>query len=54
MGRRYLEAVAASVAEPRFVLLGLSQGGALAITYALRHPERVSHLVLMNAYGQGG
>jgi pimeloyl-ACP methyl ester carboxylesterase/DNA-binding CsgD family transcriptional regulator len=49
-----LEAVAASISEPRFVLLGLSQGGALAIMYALRHPERVSHLVLLNAYGQGG
>lgn len=49
-----LEAVAASIAEPRFVLLGLSQGGALAVTYALKHPERVSHLVLLNAYGQGG
>ena len=48
-----LDAVAASIEEPRFVLLGLSQGGALAITYALRHPERVSHLVLLNAYGQG-
>lgn len=49
-----LEAVAAAIEEPRFVLLGLSQGGALAINYALRHPERVSHLVLLNAYGQGG
>ncbi|WLR95594.1 alpha/beta fold hydrolase [Shinella zoogloeoides] len=49
-----LDAVAASIDEPRFVLLGLSQGGALAIAYALRHPERVSHLVLLNAYGQGG
>ncbi len=49
-----LEAVAATIEEPRFVLLGLSQGGALAIVYALAHPERVSHLVLLNAYGQGG
>jgi pimeloyl-ACP methyl ester carboxylesterase/DNA-binding CsgD family transcriptional regulator len=49
-----LEAVAASIEEPRFVLLGLSQGGALAIVHALRHPERVSHLVLLNAYGRGG
>jgi len=49
-----LDAVAASIDESRFVLLGLSQGGALAVTYALRHPERVSHLVLLNAYGQGG
>ncbi|AMJ61133.1 alpha/beta fold hydrolase [Bosea sp. PAMC 26642] len=49
-----LDAVAESIDEPRFVLLGLSQGGALAVAYALRHPERVSHLVLLNAYGQGG
>ena len=48
-----LDAVAASIEEPRFVLLGLSQGGSLAIAYALRHPERVSHLVLLNAYGRG-
>lgn len=48
-----LEAVAAFIEEPRFVLLGLSQGGALAIAYALRYPERVSHLVLLNAYSQG-
>jgi pimeloyl-ACP methyl ester carboxylesterase/DNA-binding CsgD family transcriptional regulator len=48
-----LDAVAASIEEPRFVLLGLSQGGALAIVHALRYPERVSHLVLLNAYGQG-
>jgi pimeloyl-ACP methyl ester carboxylesterase/DNA-binding CsgD family transcriptional regulator len=49
-----LDAVAESIDDPRFVLLGLSQGGALAVAYALRHPERVSHLVLLNAYGQGG
>lgn len=48
-----LDSVAASIEEPRFVMLGLSQGGALAIAYALRHPERVSHLVLLNAYGRG-
>lgn len=51
---RDLEAVAATIDDPRFVLLGLSQGGALAVEYALNHPERVSHLVLVNAYGQGG
>lgn len=48
------EAVAATIAEPRFVVLGLSQGGPIAIRFALAHPERVSHLVLINAYGQGG
>ncbi len=49
-----LEAVAETIDAPRFVLLGLSQGGALALRYALDHPERVSHLVLVNAYAQGG
>ncbi|MGE0006264.1 MAG: alpha/beta fold hydrolase [Parvibaculaceae bacterium] len=49
-----LEAVAASIPEQHFALLGLLQGGALAIVHALRHPGRVSHLVLLNAYAQGG
>jgi class 3 adenylate cyclase len=31
----------------------MSQGGAIAIEYIRRHPERVSHLVLVGAYGRG-
>jgi len=37
----------------RFPLLGLSQGGAVAIAYAAAHPERVSRLVLVGAYSRG-
>jgi pimeloyl-ACP methyl ester carboxylesterase/DNA-binding CsgD family transcriptional regulator len=48
-----LEAVVASLGLTRFPLLGMSQGGAVAITYAARHPEKVSHLVLVGAYGRG-
>jgi pimeloyl-ACP methyl ester carboxylesterase len=47
-----LEAVTADLDAP-FALLGMSQGGALSIAYAARHPERVSHLVLIGAYAQG-
>lgn len=30
----------------RFVLFGMAGGGAKAVSYAVRHPDRVSHLVL--------
>lgn len=48
-----LEAVVDAQGLERFALLGMSQGGAIAIAYAARHPERVSHLVLLGAYGRG-
>lgn len=48
-----LEAVVDAVGVERFPLLGISQGGAIAITYAIRHPERVSHLILYGAYTRG-
>jgi proline iminopeptidase len=33
---------------PAVALLGHSWGGVLAMEYAIRHPERVSHLILMS------
>ena len=48
-----LEAVADDLGWRRFPLLGICQGGAIALAYAARHPERVSRLVLYNAYAQG-
>ena len=48
-----LETVVDDLGLDRFPLMGLSQGGPVAITYALRHPERVSHLVLVGAYVRG-
>jgi pimeloyl-ACP methyl ester carboxylesterase/DNA-binding CsgD family transcriptional regulator len=43
---------AADIREP-FTMLGISQGGAQCIRYAVRHPERVSRLILYGAYAQG-
>lgn len=37
----------------RFPLLGICQGGPIAISYAARHPERVSHLLLYGTYARG-
>ena len=37
-----------------FALLGISQGAATSILYAIRHPERVSHLILYGGYALGG
>lgn len=48
-----LDAVVQAQGLERFALFGMSQGGAIAIAYAARYPERVSHLVLFGAYGQG-
>ena len=48
-----LDAVVQANGLTRFPLFGMSQGGAIAIAYAARYPERVSHLVLFGAYGQG-
>jgi pimeloyl-ACP methyl ester carboxylesterase/DNA-binding CsgD family transcriptional regulator len=43
---------AAAPAEP-FALLGISQGAAMCIAYAVRHPERVSRLLLYGGYARG-
>jgi DNA-binding winged helix-turn-helix (wHTH) protein/pimeloyl-ACP methyl ester carboxylesterase len=42
---------AANVERP--ALLGISQGAAVAIAYAVQHPERVSKLILFGGYAQG-
>jgi pimeloyl-ACP methyl ester carboxylesterase len=48
-----LEAVVDAAGIDRFALLGISQGCAVSIAYAVRHPERVSHLVLLGGYAVG-
>ena len=48
-----LETVVDAAGLDRFPLLGISQGGPVAIAYAVRHPERVTHLVLLGSFAQG-
>ena len=50
---RDLETVVDALGLDRFPLVGISQGCAVAITYAVRHPERVTKLVLYGGYAQG-
>ena len=48
-----LETVVDAAGLDRFALFGLSQGCAVSVAYAVRHPERVSHLVLLGGYSVG-
>ena len=50
---RDLETVVDALRLDRFALFGNAQGAAVAIVYAVRHPERVSRLVLSGGYAQG-
>jgi pimeloyl-ACP methyl ester carboxylesterase/DNA-binding CsgD family transcriptional regulator len=48
-----LEAVVDAAGLARFVLLGASQSASLAIAYAAKHPQRVSHLVIYGGFARG-
>ena len=47
---RDLETVVDAAGLDRFPLLAISRGGSMAIAYAVKHPERVTHLVLYGAF----
>lgn len=49
-----LEAVVNASGYSRVTLFGMSQGAAIAVAYAARHPDRVSHLVCLGGYPRGG
>jgi pimeloyl-ACP methyl ester carboxylesterase/DNA-binding CsgD family transcriptional regulator len=48
-----LEAVVTAAGFDQIALLGMSQSGPVAVAYAARHPERVSHLALFATYARG-
>jgi len=47
------ETVVEATGLERSALLGISQGCAVSIAYAVRHPARVSHLILYGGYARG-
>jgi class 3 adenylate cyclase/pimeloyl-ACP methyl ester carboxylesterase len=48
-----LETVVDAVGVERFPLLGISQGCAVAVAFAVRHPQSVSHLILYGGFALG-
>jgi pimeloyl-ACP methyl ester carboxylesterase/DNA-binding SARP family transcriptional activator/class 3 adenylate cyclase len=48
-----LESVVDAAGFRRFFLLGLSQGCAVSIAYAVRHPERVAGMILYGGFARG-
>ncbi len=48
-----VEAVVDDLGLDSFALIGLCQGGSVAVAYAARHPERVRRMVLYDGYVQG-
>ena len=48
-----LETVVDAAGIDRFALLGISQGCAISVGYTVRHPDRVSRLVLFGGYAVG-
>jgi class 3 adenylate cyclase/pimeloyl-ACP methyl ester carboxylesterase len=49
-----LETVVEASRLERFPLFGISQGAPISIVYALRHPEKVSRLILYGGFARGG
>ena len=50
---RDFETLVDTIGLDRFPVLGISQGAAVAVAYAARHPERVSRLILYGGFSRG-
>jgi pimeloyl-ACP methyl ester carboxylesterase len=50
---RDLETVIDRLKLKQFALLGISQGGATAIAYTIKYPQRVAHLICYGAFARG-
>jgi class 3 adenylate cyclase len=50
---RDIDAVLGAVGRTELVLMGMQHGGLAAVAYAARHPEAISHLILLDAFASG-
>src|SRR5262249_13222285 len=50
---RDLEMIVDATGLERFPLLGISQGAAIGVAYAVKHPERVTQLLIHGGYARG-
>ncbi len=48
---KFVDDFTTAIGVERFALAGNSMGGGVAARYALRHPERLTHLILVDASG---
>lgn len=48
-----LEAVVNAMGLERFPLLGISQGASISVAYAVKHPDKVTRLILYGGYARG-
>jgi len=48
-----LETVVSNTGIDKFALLGISQGASVSIEYAIKYPNKVSHLILFGGYASG-
>jgi pimeloyl-ACP methyl ester carboxylesterase/DNA-binding CsgD family transcriptional regulator len=48
-----LETVVAAVGLKKFALLGISQGGPVALAYSIRNPQKASRIILYGSYARG-
>ncbi len=48
-----LDAVLGAVGARKAILLGISEGGWTATTYAIHHADRIAHLILYGGYSRG-
>jgi pimeloyl-ACP methyl ester carboxylesterase len=48
-----LETVVDALGLETFAFLGISRGGAAAAEYSIKHPERVTHLIIYGGFAVG-